>query len=312
MSEAPSTAPVCYRPPSRETYIRCTRCERPICPDCMNEAAVGHQCPECVAEGRRSQRPARTAFGGSRAGQAGIATRTLIAINAIVFVISAISGGARALGGSGGWFGMLGSSTPVTRWGEVLGYAPYRPGGPVHGIAAGEWYRLVTAMFLHYGVLHLLLNMVLLWQLGRYLEAQLGPIRFSALYLLAGLGGNVAAYLFTPPNQGAAGASTAIFGLFAAIIIVNRRLKLDITALIPLLVINLLFTFTVPNISWQGHIGGLVGGTLVGLAMVYAPRDRRALVQFGAAGLVAAVSLALIVVRAHHLASVTTPFTFTG
>jgi len=211
MSEAPSTAPVCYRHPSRETYIRCTRCERPICPDCMNEAAVGHQCPECVAEGRRSQRPARTAFGGSRAGQAGLATRALIGINVIVFVISAISGGARALGGSGGWFGMLGASTPVTQWGEVLGYAPYRPGGPVHGIAAGEWYRLGTAMFLHYGVLHILLNMWVLWQLGRYLEARLGPARFVALYLLAGLGGNVAAYVFTAPNQPAAATYDAVY-----------------------------------------------------------------------------------------------------
>jgi membrane associated rhomboid family serine protease len=292
MSEAPSTAPVCYRHPSRETYIRCTRCERPICPDCMNEAAVGHQCPECVTEGRRSQRPARTAFGGSRAGQSGLATRILIAINAIVFVISAISGGARALGGSGGWFGMLGSSTPVTQWGEVLGYAPYLPGGPVHGIAAGEWYRLGTAMFLHYGVLHILLNMWVLWQLGRYLEARLGPARFVALYLLAGLGGNVAAYVFTAPNQPAAGASTAIFGLFAAIIIVNRRLKLDISALIPLLVINLLFTFTVPNISVAGHLGGLVVGGVVGLILAYAPSTRRT--QFQAVG--CATVLVLLVV----------------
>ena len=294
MSEAPSTAPVCYRHPSRETYIRCTRCERPICPDCMNEASVGHQCPECVAEGRRSQRPARTAFGGSRAGQAGLATRALIGINVIVFVISAISGGARALGGSGGWFGMLGASTPVTQWGEVLGYAPYRPGGPVHGIAAGEWYRLGTAMFLHYGVLHILLNMWVLWQLGRYLEARLGPARCVALYLLAGLGGNVAAYVFTAPNQPAAGASTAIFGLFAAIIIVNRRLKLDISALIPLLVINLLFTFTVPNISVAGHLGGLVVGGIVGLVLAYAPSVRRT--QFQVAG--CAIVLVLLMIAA--------------
>jgi membrane associated rhomboid family serine protease len=292
MSGAPSTAPGCYRHPSRETYIRCSRCERPICPDCMHDASVGHQCPECVAEGRRTQRPARTAFGGSRVGQSGLATRILIAINALVFVISALSGGARALGGSGGFLGMLGASTPVTQWGEVLGYASYYRGGPVHGIAAGEWYRLGTAMFLHYGVLHILLNMWVLWQLGRYLEARLGPARFLALYLLAGLGGNVAAYLFTPPNQGAAGASTAIFGLFAAIIIVNRRLKLDITALIPLLVINLLFTFTVPNISVAGHLGGLVTGCVVGLILAYAPPTRRT--PFQVAGCIVVLVLLLV------------------
>jgi membrane associated rhomboid family serine protease len=189
---------------------------------------------------------------------------------------------------------MLGSSTPVTQWGEVLGYAAYGPGGPVHGIAAGEWYRLGTAIFLHYGLLHIGLNMWVLWQLGRYLEARLGPARFLALYLLAGLGGNVAAYLFTAPNQPAAGASTAIFGLFAAIIIVNRRLKLDITALIPLLVINLIFTFTVPSISVAGHLGGLVAGGVVGVILAYAPSRHRT--QFQVAG--CAIVLVLLVIAA--------------
>ncbi|MFI5893157.1 rhomboid family intramembrane serine protease [Actinoplanes sp. NPDC051513] len=297
MSEAPSTAPVCYRHPSRETHLRCTRCDRPICPDCMHEASVGHQCPECVAEGKRSQRPARTAFGGSRAGQAGIATRTLVAINVAVMVLSAIVGGARAIGGSGGWFGLLGDQTAVTRWGEVLGYAPYTAGGEVHGIAAGEWWRLFSAMFLHYGVLHLLLNMWVLWQLGRYLEIRLGPLRFIGLYLLAGLGGNVAAYVFTAPNQPAAGASTAVFGLFAAAIIVNRRLKLDISTLIPLLVVNLLFTFTVPNISVAGHLGGLVAGGIVAVIIAYAPAQRRTFVQAVGCGVFFLVLLIAAVIR---------------
>jgi membrane associated rhomboid family serine protease len=260
----------------------------------MNEAAVGHQCPECVAEGRRTQRPARTAFGGSRVGRAAYATRALIALNVAVMILSAILGGPKAIAGSGGWFGLLGSSTPVTDWGEVLGYASYVPGGEMHGIAAGEWWRLGTAMFLHYGVLHLLLNMTLLWQLGRYLEEKLGPIRFTALYLLAGLGGNVAAYLFTAQNQPAAGASTAIFGLVLAMIVVNRRLQLDISALIPMLVVNLLFTFTVPNVSVAGHLGGLVVGGLVAVVLAYAPPARRAQIQ--AAG--CTVILALLIVAA--------------
>src|SRR5512142_66882 len=103
MSEAPSTAPVCYRHPSREATIRCTRCDRPICPECMNEASVGHQCPECVAQGKRTQRPARTAFGGSGVGRAGYVTRTLIGINVLVMLVSAGVGGSGALfGGSGG------------------------------------------------------------------------------------------------------------------------------------------------------------------------------------------------------------------
>src|SRR5512142_1551522 len=103
MSEAPSTAPVCYRHPGRETYIRCTRCDRPICPECMNEASVGHQCPECVAQGKRTQRPARTVFGGSGVGRAGYATRTLIGLNVLVMLASAAVGGAGALFGSGGF-----------------------------------------------------------------------------------------------------------------------------------------------------------------------------------------------------------------
>jgi membrane associated rhomboid family serine protease len=301
MSEAPSTAPVCYRHPSRETYIKCTRCDRPICPDCMNEASVGHQCPECVAEGKRSVRPARTAFGGSGVGRAGYATRTLIGINAAVMVISAILGGTRSIAGAGGWFGLMGAGTPVTRWGEVLGYAPYVLGGAAHGIAAGEWWRLVTAMFLHYGLVHLLLNMTLLWQLGRYLEAQLGPLRFVAVYLLAGLGGNVAAYVFTAQNQPTAGASTSIFGLVLAAFVVNRRLRLDTSALIPLLVVNLLFTFTVPQVSIAGHLGGLLVGGLVAFAIAYAPQARRGQVQAAGCAAVLVVLLIVAVVRTNVL-----------
>jgi membrane associated rhomboid family serine protease len=259
----------------------------------MHDAPVGHQCPECIAEGRRTQRPARTAFGGSRVGRAGYVTRALVGINVLVMILSAIVGGARAIAGAGGWFGLMGAGTEVTRWGEVLGYAPYVLGGEVHGIAAGEWWRLITAMFLHYGVLHLLLNSMLLWQLGNYLEEKLGPIRFLALYLLAGLGGNVAAYVFTAPNQPAAGSSTAIFGLVMAMFVINRRLNLDVSALIPLLVVNLLFTFTVPNISVAGHLGGLVVGGLVAVALAYAPAARRSLVQ--AAGCVAVLVLLVVV-----------------
>ncbi|MET0424584.1 MAG: rhomboid family intramembrane serine protease [Actinoplanes sp.] len=301
MSEAPSTAPVCYRHPSRETYLSCTRCDRPICPDCMTEASVGHQCPDCVAQGKRSQRPARTAFGGSGAGRAAYVTRALIGINIAVMALSAILGGPRAIGGAGGWFGLMGSQTPVTEWGEVLGYASYVPGGELHGVAAGEWWRLGAAMFLHYGVLHLLLNMLLLWQLGRYLEEKLGPLRFAALYLLAGLGGNVAAYVFTAQNQPAAGASTSIFGLVIAMFVINRKLRLDTSALVPMLVVNLLFTFTVPNVSIAGHLGGLVVGGLVALVMAYAPKERRSLVQAGGSALIFVLLLGAAVARTQAL-----------
>ncbi|MCI4063260.1 rhomboid family intramembrane serine protease [Micromonospora sp. R77] len=291
------TTPVCYRHPDRETYVRCTRCNRPICPECMRDASVGHQCPECVSEGRRGVRPARTAFGGGAAGRHGYVTKVLIALNVLMMVLSIASdrGGDAAAGGSG-FGGLMGGSTPLTDWGSVLAYATYTEGGPLHGVAAGEWYRLVTAMFLHYGVVHLLLNMWALWVLGRTLEAVLGPLRFLALYLLAGLGGNVAVYLFSAPNSTSAGASTAIFGLFAAIFVIMRRLGRDTSSIVPILVINLIFTFTVPGISIAGHLGGLVIGAVMALVLAYAPRMRRTVFQAAGSAivLVALVGLALV------------------
>ncbi|MEU5788654.1 rhomboid family intramembrane serine protease [Micromonospora purpureochromogenes] len=292
------TAPVCYRHSDRETYVRCTRCDRPICPECMREASVGHQCPECVNEGRRSVRPARTAFGGGAAGRRGLVTRTLIAVNVLAMVLSILSdrGGDSMVGGSG-LGGLLGGGTPLTQWGAVLSYASYVPFGEPHGVASGEWYRLVTAMFLHYGLVHLLLNMWALWVLGRDLEALLGPLRFLGLYLVAGLGGNVAAYLFSEPNAASAGASTAIFGLFAAVFVIMRRLGRDTSAIVPILVINLIFTFTVPNISIPGHIGGLLTGAAMGLVLAYAPRMRRSVFQAAGTAVILVALLGLVLVR---------------
>ncbi|WP_431973812.1 rhomboid family intramembrane serine protease [Micromonospora haikouensis] len=297
MSESPPTTPVCYRHPGRETYVRCTRCDRPICPDCMRDASVGHQCPECVDEGRRSVRPARTAFGGGAVGRLGYVTKALIALNVLLMLLSIASDrGGDALAGGSGFGGLMGGSTPLTDWGSVLGQALF-PDGSVHGIAQGEWYRLVTAMFLHYGIVHLLLNMWALWVLGRSLEANLGPLRFLALYLIAGLGGNVAAYLFSAENATTAGASTAIFGLFAALIVIERRMGRDISSVLPVLVINLVFTLTVPGISIPGHLGGLVTGGAMALVLAYAPRSRRTLFQVAGATVLLVALLALAVVR---------------
>ncbi len=301
MSESPVTAPVCYRHPAKETYVRCTRCDRPICPDCMNAASVGHQCPECVAEGRRTQRSARTAFGGSVAGRAGVVTRVLIGINVAVMLISIATGGMTAVAG-GGWGGLLGQSTPLTNWGSVIGYATYGLGDPtLHGVAAGEWYRLVTAMFLHYGVLHLLFNMYALWILGRELEAVLGRLRFAGLYLLAGLGGNVAAYLFSAPNAATAGASTAVFGLMAATFVILKRLKLSVAPILPVIVINIVFTFAIANISVAGHLGGLVTGAAVATVLAYAPREKRNLIQGIGCAAVVVLLLVLAIFRTASL-----------
>lgn len=298
MSESPPTAPVCYRHQSRETYIRCTRCDRPICTECMREASVGHQCPDCVAQGRRSQRPARTAFGGGAAGREGYVTKTLIGLNVLIMLVSIASdrGGDSVAGGTG-FGGLLGGRTPVTDWGSVIGYASLVPFGPAQGVAAGEVYRLVTAMFLHYGVLHLLMNMWALWVLGRSLEAALGPLRFLGLFLIGGLGGNVAAYLLTAPNNATAGASTAVFGLFAALFVIMRRLGRDTSAVLPILVINLIFTFAVPGISIAGHLGGMITGAIMALVLAYAPRAQRTVVQLAGGTIIVVALVGLAVVR---------------
>ncbi|MFY1689050.1 rhomboid family intramembrane serine protease [Plantactinospora sp. WMMB782] len=297
MSESPPTTPVCYRHPSRETYVRCTRCDRPICPDCMREASVGHQCPECVAEGRRGQRPARTAFGGGAAGRRGYVTKTLIAINVALILISIYTArGGDAVAGAG-FGGLLGGATPLTDWGAVLGLDRFGPFGQEEGVAAGEYYRLFTAMFLHYGLLHLLMNSWALWVLGRSLEAVLGPLRFLALYLVAGVGGNVAAYLFSVPQARTVGASTAIFGLFAALFVIMRRLGRDTSSVIPILVVNLVFTFAVPGISIAGHLGGLTVGAAMALVLAYAPRARRTLFQFGGGAVIGLVLIGLTLMQ---------------
>ncbi|WP_436525304.1 rhomboid family protein [Actinoplanes sp. HUAS TT8] len=301
MSEAPSTTPVCYRHPDTETLLSCSRCEKPICTKCMNDAVVGYQCPDCVKDGRRTQRRALNAFGGSlSAGHAAYAVRSIIAVNVAVMVVSVILGGPRAIAGAGGFFGLLGSGTPVTDAGEVIGWASY-PDGSVHGIADGEWYRLITAMFLHYGVVHLLLNMSLLLQIGTYLESRFGPARFLAIYFLAGIGGNVACYLFQAPNQPSAGASTATFGLIIAIIILNRRLMLDTSSLVPLLITNLLFTFGIPQISKAGHLGGLAVGAAATAVLAYARVPHRTAKQVTGCVLLLVALIALSIWRTYDI-----------
>jgi membrane associated rhomboid family serine protease len=309
MNEPAQTVPVCYRHTSRETYVKCTRCERPICPDCMTEASVGFQCPECVAEGRRSVRPALTVFGGSGAGRDGTVTKVLIGLNILAATIGVVVAGLPTLIG-GGLF------TDVTAWQLLTGalgqtitvvdpvsneyvIGAHAGLGTIYtGIDDGAFYRLFTAMFVHYGIFHLLMNMYVLWFLGRQLEEVLGRTRFLALYLLAGFGGNVLAYLvsdFMGDASPTAGASTAVFGLFAAFFVVLRRLGKDTSQVVTLLVVNLVITFVLPGISWAGHIGGLITGALFAVALAYAPKPRRTLIQAAGGGAIFVIWSALTV-----------------
>jgi membrane associated rhomboid family serine protease len=272
----------------------------------MTEASVGHQCPECIADGRRTVRPTRTAFGGSRAGYAGYVTITIIVINVAVMLIgAAMSGGAALVSG-----GLFGSVTRLHLLGAVIGPdiridpngfipAGTQPGEVFTGIDNGAVYRLFTAMFIHYGLLHLALNMFALWVLGRNLEAALGPLRFAALYLISGLGGSVAAYIFQP-NAPTAGASGAIYGLFAALVLILRRLGRSTSTVIPIIVINFVFTFAVPGISIAGHLGGFLTGAVLAAGIAYAPKQARMPVQVG---VFAATVVALLAVTGYAMLS---------
>ncbi|HEY0359270.1 MAG TPA: rhomboid family intramembrane serine protease [Mycobacteriales bacterium] len=292
-----SAVPVCYRHPGRETYVRCVRCERPICPDCMTSASVGFQCPDCVRAGNRSVRRAETVFGGDTSGERGQVTRALIAVNAAMWVLTllaaALSPAYRGhvpalIAGSGG-------GSPVTTWGAVIDVFQYPDGSP-GGVAAGEFYRLLTAGFLHYGLLHLALNMYALWLLGRECERLLGRWRFLALYLLAGIGGSVAVYCFAP-NAFTVGASGSIFGLLGALFFFFRRMNADVRGLLGLLALNLAITFWVPGISIMGHLGGLATGAAIGAVFAYAPRSSRLAVQVGGLVLVALALLLAVTWR---------------
>lgn len=279
---AEQAPPTCYRHRERETWVRCTRCERPVCPDCMRAASVGFQCPECVAEGRRSTREARTAFGGRLTGDTSTVCLLLVAVNVAVFV-----GGA-----------VVGQGQLRALFGNVPGPVLLELGGQPAGVATGEYYRLFTAAFLHAGVLHLLLNMFALATLGPPLESALGRLRFAALYLLSALGGSVAGFLLAPATTLSVGASGAIFGLFGAYYVVVRRLGGPTGSILGLLAVNLVITFALPFIDWRAHLGGLVTGAVLAVALVHAPRGRRRnLVQGGACAAVAVALVAAVLLR---------------
>jgi membrane associated rhomboid family serine protease len=235
------------------------------------------------------------------AGVRGYVTISLLAVNVAMMLLSVASaGGGDSLFG-GGFGGLLGGRTPLTDWGAVKGLDVFGYRGTdvtfavPSGVADGEYYRLVTQMFIHYGPLHLLMNMWALWILGRSLEGVLGPVRFLALYLVSGLGGGVAAYLFSPASA-TAGASGAIFGLFAALFVVMRRLGRDTSSVVPILVINIAISFA-PGISLAGHLGGLFTGAVVAAALAYAPRKIRNLVVAATVGGLLFLMLIIVVVQ---------------
>ena len=271
--QTPAGAPTCYRHPDRQTLVSCNRCGRSTCPECMRSASVGHQCVDCVQAAAQSVPTAVTVSGGIRRAGAPVLTYALIAINVAVFVLQAVTPGLQA---------------------NLALWAP--------AVAGGELYRLGTSAFIHYGLLHLLFNMGALYVVGPPLERHLGRLRFVALYALSALGGSVVVYLFSPLNSATGGASGAVFGLFGATFVLAKRLNLDVRGVVTLIAINMAITFTIPGISWQGHVGGLVTGGLIAAAYLYAPRAGRNLVQGGATIGLLALFIGLIAWRTTSLA----------
>ncbi|RVU15741.1 rhomboid family intramembrane serine protease [Streptomyces antnestii] len=300
-AESPSaTTPevtTCYRHPKVETYVGCTRCARPICPDCMREAAVGFHCPDCVREGSRSIRQARTVFGG-RVSTVPLVTYVLIGLNIAVYLAEAVRPGIADR------FGMLGAGLIGPDGGHYRYVGGFPDAFHAEGVAAGEWYRMLTGAFLHlpptegvFGVLHVAVNMWSLWNLGRIVETQLGRVRYLALYLLSAFGSSVLVYLIAPDTL-TVGASGAIFGLGAAYYVTARRLGADMSGVNRFMAYFLVWMLISAGFaSWQGHLGGLLTGGAVTLALAYAPRERRALVQGAACGALLLLLVALTVLK---------------
>ncbi|MER6995389.1 rhomboid family intramembrane serine protease [Streptomyces sp. NPDC000410] len=287
--QAANGLPSCYRHPGRETGISCTRCERPICHDCMVSASVGFQCPDCVRSGSgtghapSASAPRTIAGGAVAAGDPRLVTKILIGLNLAVFLA------------------VLADGTRLVSELILVGAWPAPPQFVYDGVAEGQWYRLLTSVFLHQEIWHIAFNMLGLWWLGGPLEAALGRLRYVTLYLLSGLAGSACAYLLADPQDGTLGASGAVFGLLGATAVLMRRLNYDMRPVIALLALNLVFTFFWSGISWQAHIGGLVAGTVIAFGMVHAPRERRALVQFGTCALVLLAVVVTVVLRTQAL-----------
>lgn len=298
--EAPPTAYPCAWHPDRLTRIGCQRCGRPICTECVHPAPVGFHCPACVAEAQANSqvRPVRTRRGVVESLRAAPVTATLIALNLLV------------------WVGVLLTGSDASPLVDTLGLLPTAHcglGGDVYvevtraaclasdgtfypGVVDGAWWQLLSSAFLQIQALHIGFNMLALWVLGPQLERFLGAGRYVALYLVSALAGSVAVYWLADTTSTTLGASGAVFGLMGALFVVALRRGGDVKSVAIWLAINVAFTFSAgAGISWQGHLGGLLGGALVALLMV--DLHHRGRLVWVLMGVITAVLVALTAVR---------------
>jgi membrane associated rhomboid family serine protease len=263
----------CYRHPGRETALHCSNCGRPICAECMTHAAVGIRCPVCAGKATPLQRA------GFTMPHAPLVTYSLIMVNVAIFALT------NQVGGGGGAFGF--GSADLNSLGQRLVLF-----GPA--VAHGQDYRLLTAAFIHYGVLHIAVNMYALFILGTAFERYAGHMRFAAVYFTAALAGSFGALILTP-HSATAGASGAIFGIMGALLVFERQrgIALMQSPIVGWIVINLIITFSIPGISIGGHIGGLIGGGLAGFALSDYGRSHMA---YGRLGVLPVLGVAAIVI----------------
>ena len=284
----PTTA-TCYRHPDTPAGVVCQRCDRPICPRCMHQASVGFHCPECTKAGAQKVYTAS-----SITNAVPMLTRILIGVNVGVFLLDAVLSGGRSLMRGGeladdGGLIALAQLTDGVRLGKII------------GVANGEWYRVITAGFLHYGLIHLAFNMYALYILGGLIERVAGPVRFGTIYFVSLIAGSLGALIISPDVL-TVGASGAVYGLMGAALALERSRGIPVrnSGIIGVLVINLFITFSLSNvISVGGHVGGLVGGLLSGYILFDVARrirnDGAALALCGLLGVacfVAALSVA--------------------
>jgi membrane associated rhomboid family serine protease len=267
----------CYRHPDRVTGLSCSECGRPICTECMTIAPVGIRCPEHSGRAQGVQRMTRGVQRASFEGAGAKVTKLLIGVNVAVYVAELIQGG-----------GVYGVGSTIYEKGVL--WAPF--------IANGDYWRLITAAFLHYGPFHLLLNMLGLYWFGSLLEHRIGSGRFLLLYLVSGLAGSAGALVASPTNP-TVGASGAIFGVLGAgFVLEQQRDYVFGGSALGVIVANLVLTVFWPGISIGGHIGGLIGGAASMFALSRFGRGHAVYGRpgvLGIAGIVAVGVLSIVV-----------------
>lgn len=271
--------PVCPVHPDRPTGIQCTRCQRPVCAECMVSAPVGFQCPQCASSGTPARQP-RTVAGAGLTGRPFV-TYTLIGLDVLIFGIQYLVGVDEVAGNLGMW--------------------------PVGVALDGQWWRLLTAAFLHGSILHLVFNMYVFFAFGPTLERILGHWRYTVLFVMSALGGSVASYVFSDVRTVSVGASGAIFGLMGALVVAGRRLRFDITQVVVLIGINVAIGFFSAGTDWRAHLGGLATGALMAAVFVIPERRHRLTVQVLGTVVVLAILVVMTMWRTSQIQDLLAP-----